>query len=170
MWRLSLIPGKIKHFCYLQMKVRWESFICIEHEKPSALPCQVCGILKMTVMREMWGTPHSSVNSIQSYICLYFLFFIKFNHKSCPRYPYDPCNHYLKFTILISNSPKWRPAWQCKHWDLVKWNNKTQQWHFVDILYVRPINGMVKVLFQMSSSGVSNLSQVCHDWQHNQWK
>lgn len=49
---------------------------------------------------------------------LFFLFFIKFNHKSCLRYPYDPCNHYLKFTILISNSPKWRPAWQCKHCDL----------------------------------------------------
>lgn len=132
MRRLSLIPEKIKHSCYLQTKVRWHSFICIEHEKPSALSCWVCGILNITVMCEMWGTPHSSTNSIQSYICFFcFLFFVKFNHKSCQRYPYDPCNHYLKFTILFSNSHKWRLAFQCKHCDLVKWNNKTEQWHFV---------------------------------------
>lgn len=54
-----------------------------------------------------------------------------------------------KFTILFSNSHKWRPALQCKRCDLVKWNNKTEQWHFVDILYTRPINGMVKVLFKV---------------------
>lgn len=33
--------------------------------------------------------------------------------------------------------------------DLVNWNNKTEQWHFVDILYIGLINGMVKVLFKV---------------------
>lgn len=47
------------------------------------------------------------------------------------------------------NNHKWSPALQCKCCDLVKWNNKTGQWHFVDILYIRRINRMVKVLFKV---------------------